>query len=246
MPIEISNLLSGYYSCKTRADATRWEHDVVQAIIEKADLLNNQTSSFGGPRAYCPLCRCGSQGPFDEGFAVPEGLRRHLFGWGNSHRCRVTEAAFALARDHWKTTVDEAERQQHIADAEEVLRRKKIEILFRVDPYKDPELIEEGCHFDDKPRTEEELQWAEDRLRHLGFEVLMDERVKTYTKEYDAWVVYADPRFQKKISFCVHRKPESKRRRPSSPCDSFFLMDSWKNDLHEKFEYRFRAVVPPG
>jgi hypothetical protein len=190
------------------------------------------------------LCGDGSQGPYDEGFALPEGLRRHLVGWGNTHQCRVTHAAFVLAKDYWKTTIGEAERQQRIADSEELERRKKTEVLFRVSPHEEPELIEGHCHFGERPRTPEELQWAENRLRELGFDILLDQRVKSYVKDYVEWIVYADLRFQKKITFCVYSKPVNKRLRSRSQYGSFYVMDVWKNDLVEEFEERCRNAVP--
>lgn len=52
------------------------------------------------PRALCPLCKQGAQGTRDlKGYAVPDGLRRHLLGELNSRQCVVFGAAEAIARD---------------------------------------------------------------------------------------------------------------------------------------------------
>lgn len=52
------------------------------------------------PRSECPLCCNGSENLAGvRGFAVPEGLMRHLLGSHNSRQCDVFAAAYALARD---------------------------------------------------------------------------------------------------------------------------------------------------
>lgn len=52
------------------------------------------------PRSECPLCRAGSANLVAvRGFAVPEGLMRHLLGSHNSRQCDVFAAAYALARN---------------------------------------------------------------------------------------------------------------------------------------------------
>src|SRR5688572_12706949 len=92
MPDKISQLLGDYYRCDTRIDLHRWHGEVIDAIVEMASpLAGLRDSYFHAPRAraYCPLCGDGSQGPYEEGFALPEGLRRHLAGWGNCRQCRV-------------------------------------------------------------------------------------------------------------------------------------------------------------
>ncbi|MBR7894983.1 hypothetical protein [Burkholderia multivorans] len=53
------------------------------------------------PRALCPLCRQGAQGARDvRGFAVPAGLRRHLFGELNSQQYPIFRAAEAIALEN--------------------------------------------------------------------------------------------------------------------------------------------------
>jgi hypothetical protein len=52
-------------------------------------------------RARCPLCGGSSDNPHgEEGFAYPEGLRRHLAGSYNARQCNVVKAAVDLAWDH--------------------------------------------------------------------------------------------------------------------------------------------------
>jgi hypothetical protein len=244
MPYEVSERLGTYYRCKTRDDAYDWEREVVEFIIDKAEPLPERLSFCGGDRAYCPLCHRGSQGPYDEGFALPEGLRRHLTGYGNTHQCGVMEAAFRLAYEYWNSTVEVAEQQKReSANAAKALRRKT-EILFKRGPNEEPALMDERCWLGDQPRNQEELRWAEDRLSQLGFNVVLDDRVKSYVKEYGEYSVYADPREKKKISFYVYPKKVPKRRRYPAHLGSFHMMDSWKHDLPRKFEERCRTLIP--
>jgi hypothetical protein len=240
MPKDIADLLQNHRGCESRADTYKWQSDVVDTIIDKAIFLPERVSYSGVQRAYCPLCRDGSQGPYDEGFAISEGLRRHLIGWGNVRQCRVTDAAFALASEYWDSTVEEAERRKRAAASEEKARRREVEILYKNGPHEEPTLFEERCWLGDVPRTEEEFQWAEQRLTQLGFSIKVDERVRSYLKEYSDCTIFADPRATKKITFYVYPKKATKSRRGYSPVRHFFIMDSWKHDLVKKFEDRFR------
>ncbi len=60
-------------------------------------------------RAPCPLCGAvpQSQNPDESvGFTLPEGLSRHLDGWGRMKRCYVAEVAEAIARDYFARRED--------------------------------------------------------------------------------------------------------------------------------------------
>lgn len=246
MPDEISRLFGDYFDCETRNDLDRWQGEVIEAIIETASPLKPvHDSYYFAPRAYCPLCGDGSQGPYDEGFALPEGLRRHLAGWGNCRQCSVTEAAFALAWESLESAIHRAERAQEAAKSLEVARRRETETLYQLGPYDEPVLIDDGWRrFGESPRTPEELAWAEERLSGLGFAIGVEGKVRCYIKDYEEWVTYADPRYSRKINFDVYPKPITKRSRRGRQCGTFHLMDSWKNDLLEKFESRSRDAVP--
>lgn len=53
-----------------KENSERWEHALEQ-------------------RALCPLCKRSSSAPYARGFTVPTGLKQHLTGSGNAHRCEV-------------------------------------------------------------------------------------------------------------------------------------------------------------
>lgn len=99
-PDELVRLLHGYATCDSRERAYLWLEEVAREIIPHAKILTREEGSVFGERAYCPLCRQGSTAAYDRGYSIPEGLYRHLIGYGNVHQCVVTEAAFKLALEH--------------------------------------------------------------------------------------------------------------------------------------------------
>lgn len=85
MPDEIGQLLRGYYSCTSRSEGDAWKACVVDSLIERAIGSAPPPNMLGEQRSMCPLCGQGSSSPYVEGYSLPEGLRRHLVGWGNTH-----------------------------------------------------------------------------------------------------------------------------------------------------------------
>ena len=73
MPPPVRRILTGMYGCETRDGAYRWRDTVIKELIELSTETNPETS-----RAHCPLCNGSASSPYVEGFALPEGLRRHL------------------------------------------------------------------------------------------------------------------------------------------------------------------------
>ncbi len=62
-----------------------------------------------------------------------------------------------------------------------------------------------------KSRHQEELIWAEDRLRQFGFETVIEGNIKSYIISSETFIVYADPRGFGEIRFNVHMKFSSNR-----------------------------------
>ena len=90
-------------ACRDSVALSAWENRLVDQVIEVARLSQKRIESFGYellPRSACPLCgREGSGSKRHPGFAVPEGLLRHLKGSYGMARCFVVEAAVSLAED---------------------------------------------------------------------------------------------------------------------------------------------------
>jgi hypothetical protein len=108
LPQQIQEILGSHRDCEDRASVFRWMDGAIEKLIDLSD--KRPSSEMGeymgtGERAYCALCGGGSQGPYPpEGFAWPEGLRRHLAGTYNSRQC---ELMMVIKNDAIDDTEDE-------------------------------------------------------------------------------------------------------------------------------------------
>jgi hypothetical protein len=95
------DLLGGHWKTSDYDQVDEWRMEAMVAVLAAAQVRPGaEMGDPRWPRALCPLCRRGAQGTRDvRGFAVPEGLRRHLLGESNSQQCPVFGAAEAMARD---------------------------------------------------------------------------------------------------------------------------------------------------
>lgn len=245
MPDNIKDFLDNYTRCNTEDELYRWERDSVKKVIEIAS--NSPSLSFPElgvrDRAYCPLCGDGD-------FTIPEGMRRHLEGWGNIRKCRVMKAVHSFARDYFSMMSEcniKYENQKRINLLEQ---RKQSEILYLVDPKKKPLLIDENIEPSEEVRDEQELELAEDRLKILGFVITVESKVKKYVNENDDYIVFADPRQREHIEFIIYKKPfpinnkiGSKRLRRVG---TFEIQDYWIQDLKSIYDTRLlKAISKP-
>jgi hypothetical protein len=242
MAPDVGQLLHGYYHCECREEGAKWFDDLVRALIERADSAALPASAWGERRSLCPLCNRGSDSPYVEGYALPEGLRRHLAGWGNTHRCVVMEIVSKLAYEHWHERFGAAERRAWQAEQDALTERRRTETVYRTSPVGEPKLVDEGAYSWSPARTPDQLAWAEERLKGLGVRCVVADNVRSWLDERDDCVVYADPRHAGRINFEVWRKPLPKKMggqlRLSRRCGHFYLLDSWKKDLASKYIQR--------
>lgn len=235
-----SKIMKGYHSCNNREEGRQWENHVVEQVIENT-LPNKPKHQFYQETAYCPLCGSGTSSYGGSGFTYPEGLKRHLEGYGNTHQCSITNEVFSLARDHWQDEFREQELIEQREKAEKTTKRMREETLYKIEPFNEPELIDRGYSWNGT-RDSDGMAWAEDRLKSLGFTTLNENNVKSYVKEYENLIVFADPRSNKRISFLVFKKPLPKRKPRTGMfkyrIGHFDFQDSWKNELPKKFEKR--------
>jgi hypothetical protein len=247
MPENTRKLLTSYFSCESRQQTYAWEQSVADEIIESAEVLPRTQGFYLSERAYCPLCGSGSTSPYESGFTIPEGLRRHLVGWGNTQQCDVMKAAFCLARECWDDRFRAAEQAEEVAKRERLEARKRSETLYRVMPDDDPRLVDEGIGYGTGARDQTLMDWAECRVAGLGFQTTSEGSVKSYVSERGDFVVYADPRLSGQIVFRVYKKPLPKKgrvpRARSARMSVFHLMDGWKHDLRGKYETRLGAAM---
>lgn len=244
MPDNVQEIMNGYYSCRSRQELYLWEHDAVEETIKLANILSVEEGSYFSDRAYCPLCGEGTSSAYERGFSVPEGLRRHLAGRGNIRQCGVMQAAVRLARDYWQSQYADAERAEEAEKREKLAQRKKSEMLYLTAPDLEPELIDERLSFGRTPRSKKELDWIEERLTNLGFQITCDANVKSYTNEHGDFVVHADPRQRGRVDFNVFPKDYNRSRgRPRLGWASFYMLDGWKKELREKYEVRVENAI---
>jgi hypothetical protein len=101
--------------------------------------------------------------------------------------------------------------------------------------------MDEDVYSVEGARTSEQMLFATKRLEELGLEKRFASNVEAWVDERPHWIVYADPRTSGRIDFTVWKKPLPKRRPVRSynyRIQSFYLLDSWKNDLKKKYESR--------
>jgi hypothetical protein len=236
---EARDILRSYSDCKSRSDSRHWHDRAAYMIVELAEALPPKISGMA-VRAYCPLCGDGAAILYEEGFKLPEGLRRHLVGWGARHnQCSVFNAATGLARAYWKVKF---QREDEAAAAERLQQRRSSEILYYVGPDEPTELIDEAMYR--RVRCQEELTWAEDRLMQFGFETVIEGNIKSYIISSETFTVYADLRAFGEILFNVYMK-SSPNRTPRYE-GGFRFKDKWKNEICQKFQLRLlKATKQP-
>lgn len=237
MPEDARSILESFEDCESFTDTYCWRLIAASAVGDLAKPFPKGIFP-ASDRAYCPLCRGGALPPSPhEGFALREGLRRHLIGVdGHETQCFVFNAVELGARSYWSGKSYDHEQ----ARLAEPGNRRKSETLFQVDPDGPAKLINEGMSWPEA-RNPDELKWAQDRLATLGFETHVEKNVRwSYTSKPDRFVVYADPRTIGKIEFRVYLKRRSAR---GPEYASFKLYDHWKNDILGKYEIRLQRAL---
>jgi hypothetical protein len=241
-PAPFSAALASYHGCKSREDFWNWRQRAITAVTDAAK--EDPNISYAHPRGYCPLCGGGSQGPYDRGFSLPEGLRQHLDGHGNTARCPITKAAFWLAQRDLQHLFDAEERDREA----KVLERRETERLFLTNPNQPPGLLDEGAwRWGGTPRDAAGLNTADQRLRALGFVAETIGNVAAWRFRHESWTVLADPRPPRAIEFVVFVDAvQGGTRRPSAlkvSTASFTIQDSWKHDISGKFRQRLEEAI---
>jgi hypothetical protein len=235
MPEDARSILESFDKCESELDTYRWRQIAASRVVTLAKPFPKGICD-SRDRAYCPLCGRGALRLYEEGFVIPEGLRRHLIGWGGPEmQCFVFRAVELGARLYWSGK-SYYQEQARLAELE---KRRKSETLFKVNPDEPAKLIDEGM-FCPEPRNSDELIWAEDRLATLGFETHVKKNERSYTSKPDRFVVYADPREKGQIRFKVYLK---QRSAGGPEYSRFTLTDYWKSDILGQYEIRLQRAL---
>ena len=243
LPEPAQEILTSFLERNTPRERLSWEHDIVEEITALAVKIEG-AASYWQPRAYCPLCGRGTTWAYSEGFTLPEGLRRHLTGWGKAQQCTVMGAAIKLAQSSWQRT--RSELWNEMEQEEELARqqRRATEPQFQIALEGLPLLIDEGIDSYQPTRTTEQMEFAESRLRELGFARHEDGLVRSFRREIGDLILYADPRRAGRIDFRVFRK--GARARDAHHSQDFSIPDRWVNRLEEKLIDAARSTFDSG
>ena len=94
---EIHQKVSNILYDRSEGEFFRKNYELVQMVIgnTKPDTTNYRLE------AVCPLCGAVPETVYARGFAYPEGLKRHLEGYGNMRQCLITSLLWELGL-HYK------------------------------------------------------------------------------------------------------------------------------------------------
>ncbi len=233
MPESLRNLLTSYYNCKSREDTYQWDNMVAEKLLEYVEIIPYHPEN-GRERAYCPLCGEGSDDPYEKGYALPEGLRRHVAGEGNTKKCPVVEQIRHLAMAYWDSKFAEKERLEREESGKVLESRRANETLYIVSPHAKAKLIDEIGWSGDSHRDSAQLEWAESRLHELGVRKIVADRVVSYLYEDGELCIFANPIRQKSIEFYAYKM--STRGRAGHSHHRYVLPDRYVKGLRDKFE----------
>jgi hypothetical protein len=238
MPEKYQNLLNSYYGVESLQARYQWANKIADEITELTLPLPSSNSYLNQERALCPLCGDSSSSPYESGFTLPIGLHRHLVGFGNTFQCGVFKAAENLAKDYWHYKYAESDMAEEQRKRDEISSRKTKELLFKIEPDRDPVLIDESVYHD-QTRSPQSLKQAEQRLSSLGLVKQTITNSVQYTYVHGQYIVFADPRIEGKIEFRVYKQPKVPTTKKSHGKHRFeyifYLLDKWKNSLNTKF-----------
>lgn len=240
MDDEIRELLKSYRQCGSRSESKLWRDSIINELIAIAAKHSTEVDYLGRQRALCPLCGHGANSPYCTGFLLPEGMTRHLTGDKGAYLCDVMDIAVKLARNYWNNKFanqDEIDRKEKEAL---LLARRKNEINYIVSPYEKMKLIDES--FLITPRESSEMKFAEDRLIHLGLEKIIDDNAVAWVDDRDAFIIYADPRECRSITFTGWMKPLPKKESKKKKF-YFSISDRTVKNIKNKYEELVTAEV---
>jgi hypothetical protein len=93
-------------------------------------------------------------------------------------------------------------------------------------------------------RSPESLEWAEERLKGVGFTKREEGNGVSYRREMVGYRLYADPRPDTRIEIYVYpgvKEGVTRKRRSGSPFPILVgLPNTWKHDLEEKLASKIR------
>jgi hypothetical protein len=104
IPKQAQEALVGCFECRSFEDTARWRRESIERMLLVAEPKSaGEMGEYASitDRAFCPLCGGSADNLLSgNGYAFPDGLRRHLAGSHNMLQCSVFEAIQSLCRSH--------------------------------------------------------------------------------------------------------------------------------------------------
>lgn len=221
---------------ESRDDFHNWQHAAFTEIVDTTVFVDDGAYD-NRERAPCPLCQAmtAEWGSGQLRGWTPEGLRRHLEGYGNTYRCRVFETAWKMHLDenHDKFVADESRRYQ---DRE---RRKTTEPMILRWPNREPDFFKPEYSWEtDRVRSDDDLIWAQEQLREAGVVTERTRNVVAYRLVRDDFMALADPRFKNVIDITVYKQSGKNRWKEAGR----FNVRGVKN-VPAKIKERFQNII---
>lgn len=125
-------------------------------------------------------------------------------------------------------------------------KRPLTELQYRIAPYLKPYLGDQLSTVKNA-RSTKSMEWAEARLRQVGFALEREGKVKTWTRVAGSVVAFADPRLAGSISFIALRRPFPREYsfvlEPPVPTAGFVLDDRRVKDIEKLVDELFSSAV---
>ena len=247
LPEEFQEILSDYYNCKTRKELYLYINNSIEKITEAAEPLDIDKDEIlfylrrGNSEELIVLFAgiLGQRAWIQFAFR----FRRHLKGYGNMQQCIATKAIFELATDYY---------DRHFKDKEEenkalhLKNRRETETLFQIDPDEEPQLIDE-YFYGENYRDAKGIEWAGERLIEMEFIKSKEGNILSFVKDYGDFVMYADIRAKKRISFDVFINPNTAHNKNKAKYKKLYsnihILDGWSNDLAKKINDKIQKLI---
>jgi hypothetical protein len=166
-----------------------------------------------------------------------DGRREEQFEAATNYLHRIGDRnPYSAGREPFiqEDLADEWFRRLHEIQAKERLERRQHEQLFRFAPHMPGLLIDEGVCSLAEVRSAGEFAEAEERVKQLGLEKIVEDRCISYVFHGDGFDVYADIRSKPKLVFYIYKLP--KQAKSSDKSNAYFeLPDRFTRDIPGKW-----------
>ena len=141
---DAQDILRSYLDCVRLEDTHHWVHQISEELIRLAEPLPRLQQLQPEDRAKCPLCGEKAETADARGFALPDGLRRHIEGTHEVRQCCVIGAALGIAEFHWDRTFGPRGSEARETRHKTLEARREKEVQFKVHPHAPARLLDEG------------------------------------------------------------------------------------------------------